>query len=671
MPEKSPNTLTASRAAFVDQRLVTSLMRAFGQHAGSDRAIDAADLQRALGLKSEYLARRLLARFDRDGDGVVQRDDFLDGVQRLVLGSDRDKLKFAFKLHDHDDDGSIDENELLRMISLSLAESDIVSKAGGSAEELARRLLREADTNRDGRISFDEFMTVVTKHPRILEKMTRSEALWIVPSEDLLGRLEAKPTYTFSERAERWLENHWRALLVVTSWGLANLILLGVVYFGEPGDALIRLGNATGHALSMNAAVVLLPVMRRWMTWLRATPIGNVIPVDDAIDFHRLVGHTMFGLAIVHAGAFVLGRTLGHGASSLVTLFTSTSRGITGGILLVTFVLMWSFALERIRRSQRFEAFYFTHLLYVVWLIGAASHEPAFLLWTAVPMLALAIEQIVRMRRRGYATLAFETRALRSGVTELDVEKPTGFSFSPGDYAFLRIPDVSRHEWHPFTISSPPEGDALTFHVRSLGNWSGALRSYVEKREREGLASAMKLYVDGPYGSPTAHLFSSRFAVLIGAGIGVTPFASVVSSMIRRAASAAPTKLVKGHFFWVNRDQYSFEWFTDLLEDAEARDTARLFDLHLYMTQGRSGATSTALEAAREVAHAAGAIDVVTGLRAYTHMGQPDWKHQLDAIRKLHAPEKVDVFFCGPPGLGAKIRKVCRELDMPFHEERF
>lgn len=203
MSEPSPRTLTESRAAFVDQRLVTALMRAFGTHAGEDHVIDAADLQRALGLKSEYLARRLLSRFDRDGDGVVRRDDFLDGVQRLVLGSDRDKLKFAFKLHDHDDDGSIDETELLRMISLSLAESEVRARPGQSAEVLARRLMAEADTNGDGRLSLDEFVAVVGKHPRILEKMTRSEALWIVPSEDLLGRLEQ--AHAHARRARRAL----------------------------------------------------------------------------------------------------------------------------------------------------------------------------------------------------------------------------------------------------------------------------------------------------------------------------------------------------------------------------------------------------------------------------------------------------------------------------------
>jgi hypothetical protein len=29
------------------------------------------------------------------------------------------------------------------------------------------------------------------------------------------------------------------------------------------------------------------------------------------------------------------------------------------------------------------------------------------------------------------------------------------------------------------------------------------------------------------------------------------------------------------------------------------------------------------------------------------------------------------VYFCGPPGLGAKIRRICKRLGMPFRQERF
>ena len=42
----------------VDVALLAALDRAFAKHAGADARIDAAELQRALGLEGEYLARR-------------------------------------------------------------------------------------------------------------------------------------------------------------------------------------------------------------------------------------------------------------------------------------------------------------------------------------------------------------------------------------------------------------------------------------------------------------------------------------------------------------------------------------------------------------------------------------------------------------------------------------
>ncbi len=40
-----------------------------------------------------------------------------------------------------------------------------------------------------------------------------------------------------------------------------------------------------------------------------------------------------------------------------------------------------------------------------------------------------------------------------------------------------------------------------------------------------------QVYIDGPYGAPSQHIFDSDHAVLIGAGIGITPFASILQSI--------------------------------------------------------------------------------------------------------------------------------------------
>ena len=126
-------------ARSLDPRLLASLSRAFTDHAGSDQTIDAVDLQRALRIRNEFLAQRMLAILDRDGDGRVSRDEFMAAVRRLVFGSARDKLRLAFQIHDLDGNGWIEAEEIRRMIAMNLDE-----EAGSDASGVHSTRRRES-----------------------------------------------------------------------------------------------------------------------------------------------------------------------------------------------------------------------------------------------------------------------------------------------------------------------------------------------------------------------------------------------------------------------------------------------------------------------------------------------------------------------------------------------
>ena len=666
---------TAAAPDSQDTRLLSILEKAFAHHAGTDGRIDLDDLQKALGLRSQYLARRVLQIFDTNGDGFVDKGEFLAGVRALVFGSDREKLLFAFRLHDHDGDGALEEQELLRMIAISIAESDVVERPTQTAEQLARALLSLADRNRDGRVSFDELEAVVRQRPQLLRQMTRSEAIWIAPNEDLLHWLDARSgAVDGGDTSTGGRERGWAPRVALAVWAIANVAVFAFAFTvtarARSGPHVsMQLGHALARCIDLDGALILVPMMRRLLTRVRATWLGRVLPLDDATDFHRVVGHTLFALSIAHGAAYALAYASGHAPARLSHLF-ATQAGLTGGLLLAVFAVMWIFSLKFIRRTRHFELFYFTHLLYFAWLGLAIAHATAFLPWVGLPLLGFVVEQILRWRRRGPPGAILSCEALRSGVTRLELARPPGFGFGCGDYAFLRIPAIARREWHPFTMSSAPERDALVFHVRSLGNWTGALRRLAETSPD---APGLVAYVDGPYGSPSAHIFESRYAVLIGAGIGVTPFASVLESIVLRESGDAKraSRLERVHFFWVNRDQYSFEWFRALLKELEEKDLAGLLEVHLCMTGARTGAAALGLEVAREAMRAVGRTDFITGLRTHTHLGVPNWETMLKLVAQRHAPEKVDVFFCGPPGLAKKLRPLCGRLGMSFREERF
>lgn len=90
-----------------------------------------------------------------------------------------------------------------------------------------------------------------------------------------------------------------------------------------------------------------------------------------------------------------------------------------------------------------------------------------------------------------------------------------------------------------------------------------------------------RVYIDGPFGSASEDVFKYEIAVLVGAGIGVTPFASILKSIwYRMNYPKQKTRLRKVYFFWVCRDFGSFEWFRSLLMAIEAQDMDCQIEIH-------------------------------------------------------------------------------------------
>jgi NADPH oxidase 2 len=90
-----------------------------------------------------------------------------------------------------------------------------------------------------------------------------------------------------------------------------------------------------------------------------------------------------------------------------------------------------------------------------------------------------------------------------------------------------------------------------------------------------------RVYIDGPFGSASEDVFKFEIAVLVGAGIGVTPFASILKSIwYRMNYPQGKTRLRKVYFFWICRDFGSFEWFRSLLLAIEAQDLEDRIEIH-------------------------------------------------------------------------------------------
>ena len=268
--------------------------------------------------------------------------------------------------------------------------------------------------------------------------------------------------------------------------------------------------------------------------------------------------------------------------------------------------------------------------------------------------------------------------------------------YKAGQWLFINMPSVSTHQWHPFTITSCPFDPYISIHVRQVGDFTRALASAVgagpeQSTFYDGL-DPMGMYevalqngqemptlrVDGPYGAPAEDVFENEVAVLIGTGIGVTPWAAILKNIWHlRLSPHPPKRLRRVEFIWVCRDTSSFEWFQALLSSLEAQslsltgpgEHAEFLRIHTYLTQRIDADTAQKI-----VLHSVGTDrDPLTELNSRTNFGRPDFPRLLTGMRDGIRDEsylpgldkgrktEVGVYFCGPNVAARSIHKACSE----------
>ena len=123
---------------------------------------------------------------------------------------------------------------------------------------------------------------------------------------------------------------------------------------------------------------------------------------------------------------------------------------------------------------------------------------------------------------------------------------------------------------------------ALGCNFEKRGEKGAVIKANPDEESVETMRKVLpRVYIDGPFGSASEDVFKFEVAVLVGAGIGVTPFASILKSIwYRMNYPQGKTRLRKVYFFWICRDFGSFEWFRSLLLAIEAQDLEDHIEIH-------------------------------------------------------------------------------------------
>uniref|UniRef100_UPI0037E86F97 NADPH oxidase 1 n=1 Tax=Semicossyphus pulcher TaxID=241346 RepID=UPI0037E86F97 len=409
-------------------------------------------------------------------------------------------------------------------------------------------------------------------------------------------------------------------------------------------------------------------------------------------------------------------RTISVDAQQTPTyLVFTTIAGLTGVVITLALILIITSSMEVIRRSY-FEVFWYTHHLFIIFFAGLVFHGagrivrnqqnlkehnftfckdrsddwgripecpvpqfaggfPQTWMWVIGPMILYLCERLLRFVRY-MQTVRYRKIVMRpSKVLELQLVK-NGFKMEVGQYVFLNCPAISQLEWHPFTMTSAPEEDFFSIHIRSAGDWTDKLISIMQELP-EG-AQGPKMGVDGPFGTASEDVFDYEVSMLVGAGIGVTPFASILKSIWYKFKDSNPKlRTRKIYFYWLCRETHAFEWFADLLQglekEMEERGMVDFLTYKLFLTGWDQSHANHAW------VHFDEDTDVVTGLKQKTQYGRPAWDKEFEQVRKENPTSVVGTFLCGPAALAKVLEKKCakysdvdpRKTKFYFNKENF
>ena len=435
----------------------------------------------------------------------------------------------------------------------------------------------------------------------------------------------------------------------------------------------------------------------------------------------------------------------GERAWTAISVYLILAASIVGG-----FVLLW-------RRSKYFDknamniTVVFYSCLMIFWSLGiynlymsgfgaVGSRYSCFFL---VCMPFYTWERWLHFDQWKTPVTLYNFTVMGDKVLTLSLGKEAFSDYKEGEYAYIYCPHVSWLWKHPFTICSAPFESTIQFSIRVGGkhSWTRKVRDYLQKfnikgesycelisNTADGVTRGKLLGPDGkpffmlygPCAAPTRHIGEYEEVMICASGIGVTPLASSMKSIVfdKWPKSRGKCYPARAHFFWVcsHRDVDAFRWFIRTIKEADDQVTnyirtanddlkqnSKMFHVHIFVTSVKTKAGTNAANLPdpdndtafwgrrqandmlketnnyqsieREVEDSYTEWDLYSAInnpsqegesfgeegawRVHVHFGRPKWDTYFDEIR-LNSPfPEVGVTFCGNPLIGNALEESC------------
>mmetsp|Transcript_27327 Transcript_27327/g.49639 ORF Transcript_27327/g.49639 Transcript_27327/m.49639 type:complete len:893 (-) Transcript_27327:132-2810(-) len=315
------------------------------------------------------------------------------------------------------------------------------------------------------------------------------------------------------------------------------------------------------HAILFQMALIPLTMSKLSIGAGASSVINKFVPFDRMMRIHIHLGYTMISIVVLATGFFFgfFGILCADGEAAFCSKFTSEIM-ITGYCILGFMLIIGGTSYFRDRIP--YELFYaIHHLVFLLYAITAAhtfdnvqrnngrERSQTFKWYSATLLYYFCDRAAMYMNHRYFTSLAASSAGTSSQGTRmaiLKLHRPTLFKFEPGQYAFLRVPEIDRH-WHPFSIASGPESDYLEFYIEVYGekSWTNKLWMLIDSlKDKDGFRrnnGNVKFEVKGPYGTAMGETDMFSHALVIGSGTGVVPILSMFKRHVRQLLRLDPS----------------------------------------------------------------------------------------------------------------------------------
>ena len=238
------------------------------------------------------------------------------------------------------------------------------------------------------------------------------------------------------------------------------------------------------------------------------------------------------------------------------------------------------------------------------------------------------------MRMSNYSVKILSKQMLANNTLGIRIEKPAGFTFQPGQYVTLTIPNTTdidpNGNGRYFSIANSPDEPNLLFGIRLLDT--------AYKKRLISLDVGETVEINDAAGSFLIDQSSNRPLVFFAGGIGVTPIRSMVNHLIKNNISREITA------FYSNRTPEDAAFMDDFASWQREHESFKIIHTMSRVSEehswaGNRGRFTTELVSShmarlkKPICYIVGTHEFISGIRTIlNNIGIPE----QDVIREVY-----------------------------------